>query len=582
MENQQQTRIMRPGLKSPLELVGFLQQLSSDVAEGDTSRVFQTAVEIPVLGLGADRAVLLRRNSDTSWVTVATCNCPAALEDLISSDGPVREAIISQSPVVVVDALALPAEQRHTYSSLGIRSLVCIPVLCHKQPEGALVCICDSPHSFTVWQMELMNIIANNVATVLRQENEKQASREMAASQRQYLGSLYKVARTITSTLELNRVLCMVLEHTAPRVKSDVCGLLLYDTTSGHLKAAVGNGIPHGMSDHYAELIKPAERLQPSRQRPLVINDMRTHPLYAGSQIAATLGLRSAVIMPLVVKHRRVGFLATYSRQPRAFSQHDVRLLAGMSELAAIAIDNACLYEQQLGIAGIARKQLSPRHPKEIPGFSVGARYIPARTVGGDYYDILGLDDRRFGIAIADVSGKSISAASHISMCRHSLHALARRIHSPAELLSELNRLTYAETEAETFISMFYGILDTEDKTLTFAVAGHEPALILRAQTSHIESHHAPGILLGIVPDATYGQATTYLKVGDVLLLYTDGLIDLLSEDHQVAIAEVKTFLAECGLMEAQEIADNIHHLANNRTAGRPADDVAILTLKSK
>ena len=402
---------------------------------------------------------------------------------------------------------------------------------------------------------------------------------EAARAQTRYLANLYKIARTITSTLQLDIVLEMIMERLRTLIASDVCGLLLYDTETRRIQLTSGHGIPGGSDQDYIDLVSPALKLASSSRRPVVIPNLGAHPAYAHSIPARRLGLSSAVVAPLTIKRKVVGFVAAYRRVPRGFPRWMVRLLLGLAELAAIAIENARLYERQSGIANITQRELTPQRFEPIPGFEIGCKYAPAHQVGGDYYDLIKLGKGKFGIVIADVAGKNVTAAMHIAMCKHALRALADHIGSPAELLQKMNRFIYDQTDPEAFVTMFYGVLDPKRRTLVYSSAGHEPGLLLRAETGCIEHITTPGILLGIVPDATFEEHKTSIQAGDVLLLYTDGLIGVLS-GYEDALAALETTLRNDHLKPAQELADNIHRVAVTGHTDRSPDDIALVTLK--
>jgi GAF domain-containing protein len=410
---------------------------------------------------------------------------------------------------------------------------------------------------------------------------ESKKLRAYREDQTKFLRHLYKIARTITSSLELQNVFNMILDRLTSLAKSDVCGLIIHEDKTGEFKVACGRGISNASVEDYEALMLPSRKLSISRARPTVINDLEAHPILRNNEIVKSLGLRSALILPLVIKRKQVGFIMAYSCQPRTFSQSLVRLLIGLGELAAIAIENARHYERQLGIAHITQQLLAPCAVCNIPGFDIGYKYIPAYQIGGDYYDILKLQENKFALAIADVSGKDVEAATHIAMCKHSLRAIAPHFHSPSSILKKMNHLIYENTTPEAFVSMLYAVLDVEQRQLQYSSAGHDPGLLLRAESKTIEQVATPGILLGINPDFTFVDKTSTINPGDILFLYTDGLVSALSKDYETGISILTSTLTECSLQPAQEVADNIYELAMNTHTSRLPDDIAFIVLKA-
>ena len=458
-----------------------------------------------------------------------------------------------------------------------IVSAMSFPLKGHRKAIGLLNINSAKPgRLFTDNEFALAQSIAHHIAIAL--ENAK--LQEVERSQTRFLGNLYKIARTITSTLELDAVLDTIMERLRALIASEICALLLYNQDTGQLQLTSGYGIPGGTDKDYIDLVKPMIELSPKLRRSTVIRDLLHHSNYADSPIVQNLSLRSALLAPLTIKRKVVGYVAAYRCELRGFPPQVVRLLLGLAELAAIAIQNARLYERQMGIADLTYRELTPRQLHPVPGFDIGCKYSPAYQVGGDYYDIIKLDDHRYAVALADVSGKNVTAAAYIAMCKHSLRALAAHISSPAALLRRMNHLIYEQTEPEAFISMFYAVLDTKRQTITYASAGHPPAFLLRADTNHMEEIGTSCILLGIIPDATFSEKKASINVGDILVLYTDGLTDSLPQSQDGGFSAFEEVLTYSRLKNAQYIADNLHKLTLAAHTGRPPDDIALVVLK--
>lgn len=487
-----------------------------------------------------------------------------------------NKVVIGRKPMLLHGSVDLQEFPGATPRS-DIASAMSIPLKGHRKVIGLLnINSTKSGRLFTDKDFSFSQTIARHIAISI--ENAK--LHEVERSQTRFLGNLYKIARTITSTLELGTVLEMITGRLRSLIESDVCALLLYDQTTGRIQLRGGYGIPDGTEQDYISLVQPLIKLSPKPRRSTIIRDLALHPEYANSPFVCSLGLRSAAIAPLTIKRKIVGFMAAYRCEPHGFPPSIVRLLLGLAELAAIAIQNARLYEHQLGIADLTYKELTPCRFDPIPGYDIGSAYSPAHQVGGDYYDVIKLNDHRYVIVLADVSGKNVTAASHISMCKHSLRALADHIPSPAALLRRMNHLIYDHTEPEAFISMFYAVLDTKHINIQYATAGHPPGLLFNNRKAQIQQISTPNILLGIVPDATFLQKKTSINIGDVLLLYTDGLADALSQNYDEAVAILERTLTEHHMMTAQGLADKLRQLAVTNHTVKPPDDIAIVVLK--
>lgn len=505
-------------------------------------------------GLGEDIPRNTRLSVRTISAWVAAHNKPLLLQGTVQD---ARFATEAARPEIVT-AISVPLRGK-----MGVVGVLNV----HRTRPG---------YAYTEWELAALSKMGERIALGV----EHVSLSEQSKLQTRHLRSLYKIARTITSTLEFKRVLRMILEHLYTDLASDVCALLLYDQESNQLQLASGYS-PIGATDQqYVELTLPAINAVLKSARPVVIQDLGSRPGYGDLPAVRDLGLRSAAIAALTVKRRTIGFIAAFRREPRGFPRQVVRMLPGLAELAAIAVQNARLYQRQSDIAQVMQKELTPTRLDTIPGFEVGSKYAPAYQVGGDYYDLIKLRGDKFGIAIADVSGKNVAAATYIATCKHSLRALADEIRSPSALLHKMNHLIYEQTEPEAFISMFYAVLDTRRRTVAFSSAGHEPALLLRSRTAHIEEISTCGLLLGIIPTVTFAERKTYLRSGDILLLYTDGLIEALSSPKRSGVEVLKEIVSTGHLKPTQELADNIHELAV-QSVSRTPDDIALVLLKT-
>ena len=188
---------------------------------------------------------------------------------------------------------------------------------------------------------------------------------------------------------------------------------------------------------------------------------------------------------------------------------------------------------QELNIAHSMQLSILPTAFPCTPQFEVHGRVIPAKEVGGDFYDIYRLDDGRLGIVIADVSGKGIPAALFMMVCRTLLKGIAIGMGSPAGALTEANLLLHAENQESMFVTVFYGVFNPRTGTLTYANAGHEPPVLRRTDGSTETLPFTGGVPLGIVGDMEFEERTSVLAPGDVAFLFTDGVTEALNESEE-------------------------------------------------
>ena len=208
-------------------------------------------------------------------------------------------------------------------------------------------------------------------------------------------------------------------------------------------------------------------------------------------------------------------------------------LLPAAQSLAAqiaSALHRARVYriEQEMAVAGKIQASFLPDGIPTIPGWQLSVTLEPARSTSGDFYDFVPLPDGKFGILIADVADKGMGAALYMAASRTLIRTYATEYHTQPELaLGAANRRIMADTRADLFVSVFYGILDSTAGTLTYCNAGHNPPYLVSAKNNiEVQRLTRTGIVLGVLEDATWEQRTIQLHPGDSLVLYTDGVTD--------------------------------------------------------
>ena len=217
-----------------------------------------------------------------------------------------------------------------------------------------------------------------------------------------------------------------------------------------------------------------------------------------------------------------------YKVSTRRLRRHNQQLQrtieVGIAEREADAVELRRAQEIQ--------QNLLPKHIPQIPGFQIAGTWEPARAVGGDYYDVIQLNDSKAGLCIADVSGKGISAALLMANVQAAVRAFATESGSPAEICSRLNSVLCTNTAADKFVTLFYSVLEAKSRILQFTNAGHLRPIVVGhdASVARLENE---GALLGIFPDWKYEVSSVQLASGDTLVLFTDGIPEAEAENGE-------------------------------------------------
>ncbi|HEY4688215.1 MAG TPA: SpoIIE family protein phosphatase [Anaerolineae bacterium] len=307
-----------------------------------------------------------------------------------------------------------------------------------------------------------------------------------------------------------------------------------------------------------------------------------------------TQGLLFHATVPIISRGRPLGILNVATDEWQFLTASDLQLLSAVGAQVAIALERARLYdlaqaqrvrlERELEMARAMQANLLPGQLPDIPGFGLAASWHSAREIAGDFYNIFPLADGRWGIVIADVADKGAAAAFYMVIAYSLIRAKAEQASSPAEALMQVNRELIAQTSAETFVTVFYAILDPATRTLTYANAGHNPPIVRRACASgHTEELPLGGLLLGMIDQVSLADATISLAPGDALVLYTDGLTEACNpqgEDYGLArLAEAITAApAEAPALLAHLVAD----LATFTASEPQSDDITLFVVTSE
>jgi phosphoserine phosphatase RsbU/P len=310
-------------------------------------------------------------------------------------------------------------------------------------------------------------------------------------------------------------------------------------------------------------------------------------------QALDTLG--AELLLPLAGRDKLLGFISLGpKRSEEPYTPSDLRLLQSVSTQAGLALEISALVhslaseaarreriDREIEIAREVQERLFPQQLPTLPGHSIHGACRPAQGVGGDYYDVLTLDDGTLGLAIGDVSGKGISAALLMASLRASLRGMT--MDGPANLavlMSRVNRLVYESSATNRYATFFFSIYEPVQRLLRYVNAGHNPPYVIRGSEVHVLEGGGP--VIGLLPDALYEECRLLLQPGDLLLAYTDGISEALNLQDQEWGEERMVAAARARLPEnASTILRHIVTEADRFAAAAPQhDDMTLLLMK--
>jgi serine phosphatase RsbU (regulator of sigma subunit) len=290
----------------------------------------------------------------------------------------------------------------------------------------------------------------------------------------------------------------------------------------------------------------------------------------------------TAAVLPLSTPGETLGTLTLLSLDPASPIDRDtVETAMTVAAQAALAIDNARLYQQQKDFSETMQHSLLPRDLPSVGGIEVGHVYESSARVdvGGDVYDFLTLDDGRLAIILGDVTGKGIQAAADMAMAKFSFRALARMHPEPSDFLARVNDVIVDEIGVGKFITMLYVLVDPERRTVACASAGH-PAARVVAENGTVAPLGAGGLALGIESDQRYEAAEAPLESGASVVLFTDGVIECRRDGQLYGEERLDDLLARRRALGPQELAEAIVEDCRGFAGGALGDDCAVVCLR--
>jgi len=321
---------------------------------------------------------------------------------------------------------------------------------------------------------------------------------------------------------------------------------------------------------------------------PIHVEDVKNHPSFRDAFTRYTDDV-AALLSPLRHAGKDLGVLAVARRHSDGvFSSNDFAVFRSAAEQSSFAIGNARVHreahekramENELQNAREVQRILLPQAEPVVSGF---------RISGGDYYDYIDLGDRKFGIAIADVSGKGVPAGLLMAMCRSALRSVAPGRTSPSEVLAAVNRQLFPDIREDMFISMAYCILDEETGRLTIGRAGHDPALLYRRDSGRVELLRSPGLALGVDGGAVFERVTKDQEVdllpGDCVLLYTDGVREAVdSGDEEFGMERMSESFRMSAPLGSEAVLSRMQEELRHFTGEGPQmDDITLVAIEKK
>ena len=239
--------------------------------------------------------------------------------------------------------------------------------------------------------------------------------------------------------------------------------------------------------------------------------------------------------------------------------------------------------ESELELSQIVQRALLPQQVPSISGYDIAAFTRPAQIVTGDYFDFLQFEDGTHGFVVADVSGHGVSAGMLMTSLQTVFHTLTPETDSPVNVLQRINRLYIHNISFTTFVTIFFAKLEPQTRMLSYANAGHNPPLLYRRSSKETAWLKPTGAAIGLMEDYRVHEESVQLEEGDILLLYTDGVIEALNPqgNEQFGYDRLAEVIQQNEALPASELAQKIRQSLNDFTGGGIlVDDITLVICK--
>lgn len=396
----------------------------------------------------------------------------------------------------------------------------------------------------------------------------------------------------VTGKADIDALMKSIVDKAIAITNAERGLLLLKDGATSKLAIKVardkaGSPLPPGI--RYSHSI-PAKVFETGKAETLM--DAAGGGDIALGQSILDLRLVSVMCVPLTTADERLGVLYVDSRaSAKGFTQSDLELFKTLGSQCGMAIHNARLVEayieqqrlqHDLHVAKEIQQGMLPTKTIERPRFEISGFNRPCDETGGDYYDYIAMPERRMGVIVGDVSGHGIGAALFMATARALLRAFTYKMADPAAVLREVNLFLDRDMPEGSFMTLFFGVLDTKTGALRYASAGHNPVILFRRQNGSFEELTKTGPGLGLLPEADYEiRETAPLRPGDILLLYTDGLPEAMNGTKELfGIERMKTLLAGLKERPPAEIVQQFVRAVTEWTKDNFDDDLTLVVVK--
>lgn len=479
----------------------------------------------------------------------------------------------------------------------SVKGQVCISIIVQGNVVGYVLSCSDDDCTRATREIAA-TLVSDSVASKAYSEFELNSLSTEILDRYEEINLLYDIGETLRAVFDANTIYEIVLEKGTEVIGAQKAWIMILGKEGESLHVAAARGLSQEEMTKFT--VKVGEGISgkvAEEGKPLLIEAAEQLPvnLLQGKDLSETEPFVSFPMMsvPLKVKERVLGVMnMAKKRSQEMFTAGDLKLLSAIASQTAISIYNSQLVEElkeserikrDMEIAQRIQTSLLPKEPPPFKGVELVGRCVPAKNVGGDYYDFFNISEDELGIVIADVSGHSVGAALVMAATRTVLRSEVFQNSDPSVVLAGTSAVMYGDlAAAELFITMFYMRYNGKTGVLTYANGGHNLPFIYRVEDGQCITIDADGMLLGVLEDVHFDQDRVNLNTGDILVLYTDGVTEAAnSAGEQFGEDRLYRIVQQNSGMTAQGLLDEIYrHVYQHSGDVAQYDDITMVVMK--
>jgi len=502
------------------------------------------------------------------------------------TDGIVGQVVSTQDTIVVGD---ISLEPNYVEVVPGMASTLAVPLVHKGKPIGALNVLSRSRDMYSERDAAILRQFAAHVALALANARLFEQQRLDAEA----FETLAEIGRDVAALMDLDELLSRIAQLTRRVVDYRTFGILLLNDSTKELEMKVAVQFGDRVALPKVPLGEGLVGYSALHREAVLVPDVAKDPRY----IKVVEDVRSELVVPMLLKERCVGVFDLESPELDAFTKRDVEILTLLASQAAVAIENARLYEEvsqtearlekELRFARRVQAALLPTTlPKRIKGVDVDASFSAALELGGDFYDYLVPESQTLIVALGDVSGKGVPAALYSVFAGELVRGRTFRRRyvpersSPAAVLTSINTILHERQLEQYYCTLCYAIFDLKRKVMTLANSG--VPYPVRASGDTCGLIEAPGVPLGSFPGMTYDEVTLPITSGDVFVFCSDGVSEAMNrKSEEFGSGRLIEVVSRTRHLSAKEIVFSIVEAVEAHRAGFPPnDDTTVVALK--